>query len=122
MRANLQLLKMIDWQALDLMPPGCAGDGSAATDQIVDQEGIAVWTTLFDHAPCAIAIADRAGRLIRVNRKFCLLAAFSTTEVINRRLNELTSCFGPSESAGSKVAASAEQFSCTESERICAIS
>jgi PAS domain S-box-containing protein len=122
MQSNLRLLKIIGWQALDLMPPSRVGDGPAVIDQIVEQEGMAVWTTLFDHAPCAIAIADRAGHLIRVNHKFCMLAGFSTTEVINRRLNELTSCFGPFESAESKVTASAEQFSCSESERICAIS
>jgi PAS domain S-box-containing protein len=123
MQTNLELLKAIGWQALDLTPPDSAdGWSAAASDRNVDPTGADVWTTLFDHAPCAIAIVDRAGRLTRVNRKFCTLVGFSPAEVTDRQLDDITGNFAANASETATLASYAEQFSCVAGERICAMS
>ncbi|HTQ37725.1 MAG TPA: PAS domain S-box protein [Pirellulales bacterium] len=118
MEINLELLKHVGWPQIDLTPSDRAEAASGRTDQTVDPEDPAVWTTLFDHAPCAIAIVDCAGKLTRVNRKFCALVGYAPAEVIHRRLGELICRMGQSESNAS--AAGEEAFSCGAQERICA--
>jgi PAS domain S-box-containing protein len=116
MQSNLTLLKTVGWQALDLDLPTSELDGHTGTDIVHHQEAGDVWTTLFDHAPCAIAIADGTGRFTRINRKFCVLTGFAPNEIINRPFNELIDEFGGSQ------ATSPDRQKPTNSDHICAIS
>ena len=116
MQTNLALIKTVGWQSLDLDLPTTESDGAAGTDNIHHQDAGNVWTTLFDHAPCAIAITDSAGRFTRINHKFCVLTGYAPNEIINRSFNELISEFG-----GPSVTPPAGQRS-TSGEHICAIS
>jgi PAS domain S-box-containing protein len=122
MEAHLEMLKLIGWQALDLTPSDSADDCLTARHQTVDHEDADVWATLFDHAPCAIAIADRDGRLVRVNRKFCTLVGILPTEVTNHRLDEITNNFFHGASETCAATSIGEPFSCAAGERICTLS
>lgn len=112
MQSNLTLLNTVGWQALDLDPQTNESDEHAGTDIFHHQEAGDVWTTLFDHAPCAIAIADSTGRFTRINRKFCVLAGYAPNEIINRPFNELIEEFGDSQ----------DHLKSTNGDHICAIS
>jgi PAS domain S-box-containing protein len=116
MQSNLTLLKTVGWRALDLDQSASDLDEHVGTDIVHDQEAGDVWTTLFDHAPCAIAIADSAGRFTRINRKFCVLAGYTPNEIINRPFNELIDEFDDPQ------ATSSDRLKPTTSDQICAIS
>lgn len=116
MQTNLALLNTVGWQALDLDPPASESDGHSENGIVHHDDAGVVWATLFDHAPCAIAIADSSGRFTRINRKFCMLAGYAPNEIVNRSFNELISEFG-----GASATPQAGQGS-TYGEHICAIS
>jgi PAS domain S-box-containing protein len=115
MQSNLTLLKTVGWRALDLDPPMSESDELDPTNVVRNQEVGDVWATIFDQAPCAIAIADSMGRFTRINRKFCVLAGYAPNEIISRPFNELIDEFGGPQ------ATSTDQRKSTNSDRICAI-
>src|SRR5262245_39578459 len=44
---------------------------------------------LFEHAPVAVVLSDRAGRILRVNRRFSELFGFARDEVTGLAIDEL---------------------------------
>jgi PAS domain S-box-containing protein len=122
MQGNLRLIKLIGWQPLDLAPPQSSSQSSTSADGKIAPHDSDMWRTLFDHAPCAIAFADRQGRLIRVNRKFCNLVGYPPTEIIHRGLDKVTWRFGVGVERESNGMPGNELSDWSTTESICAIS
>jgi PAS domain S-box-containing protein len=122
MLTNLQLLKTIGWPALDLTPMMSGGEPSAAADESIGQENVDIWMTMFDHMPCAIAIVDRHGQLVRANRMFCGLIECLPSEIKDHRLNELTIGFGIDGLDQSIPTTFCDLFAGDKNERLCAVS
>lgn len=116
MQTNLALLKTVGWQALNLDAPPGESQGHSENGTVHHDEAGDVWATLFDHAPCAIAIADSAGRFMRINRKFCVLSGYAPNEIVDRPFNDLISEFGAT------AETSRQHKFATDGDHICAIS
>ena len=122
MQGNLRLIKLIGWQPLDLAPTQSSSLSSTSADGRVAPPDSDIWRTLFDHAPCAIAFADRQGHLMRVNRKFCNLVGSPPTEIIHRGLDKVTWRFGIGSESKSISMSDNEPSDWSTTESICAIS
>jgi PAS domain S-box-containing protein len=120
MDSTFDILKWVNWTVTDLAAVEGSGSELTPSDQTVDQDDSTMWSTLFDHAPCAIAIVDFSGKLTRVNRTFCGLLGYSPAELTNRPLNDLTCDLG-AWTSGTATSLSKQTFSCATAETICAL-
>jgi len=64
------------------------------TDLVTARDGLRKFESLFRHtfeqAPVGIVYADRDGRLVRFNEKFCALVGFDPGELVGRTMPDLT--------------------------------